>query len=61
MAIFILSTSPLLVNLYNLLKVEKYSITNYYVPHFIITCLIIYISRFIYIIGYKKRVRFNNS
>lgn len=46
-AIFILSTSPLLINLYNILKVEKYSISNYFVPHFIFTCIVIYITSLI--------------
>ena len=46
-AIFILSTSPLLINLYKVLNVEKYSITNYFVPHFIFTCIVIYLTSLI--------------
>lgn len=50
--IFIISTSPLLVRYYSILNTEKYSITNYLVPHFIITCVVIYaISLIIGIIG----------
>ena len=44
MTIFILSTSPFLLQLYNIMDVEKYSITKYLIPHFVITCLVIYIA-----------------
>ena len=52
MIIFIVSTSPLLINLYSIMNVEKYSVTKLLVPHFVITCTVIFlISLVIGIIG----------
>ena len=42
--IFILSTSNLYLPLYQILGVEKYSVTKLLIPHFIITCLVIYFA-----------------
>ena len=43
LSIFIVSTSTPFIKLYNVLQVSKYSITNYLIPHFIVTCIVIYI------------------
>ena len=42
--IFILSTSPLYLRLYEILGVKKYCITKNFIPNFIFTCLIIYFA-----------------
>lgn len=44
MGIFILSTSPFFIKLYAVLDVQKYSITRYLIPHFIITCITIFFA-----------------
>ena len=44
MSVFILSTSPFFIKIYDLLQVKKYSTTNYLIPHFIITCILIFMA-----------------
>ena len=43
MGVFILSTSPFFIKLYTLLNVKKYSVTLYLIPHFMLTCIIIFL------------------
>ena len=42
--VFILSTSSLFLKLYEVLNIKKYCLTNYFILHFIATCIIIYFA-----------------
>ena len=43
LSVFIVSTTPLFIKIYSLFNIKKYVITKLLIPHFIITCVIIFI------------------